>query len=901
MGVDWAAVQHRALLIAVFGVVACTVGALINWQHFMRGFLVAWNFWAGISLGALALLMIQYVTGGAWGLLLRRILEASAANIALMAALFLILLLDLPAVYEWARPDAVSSSLALQHKAPYLNPHAFGVRAAIYFALWIAIAWLLKAWSQKQDRTGPSSAIADRCRLLSGPGLAVYGATVTFASIDWIMSLEPLWYSSIFPPLYAIGQILSGMAFSVAVILLLARQVPLSKTLLPSQRRDLGNLLLAFVMFWAYLSFSQFMIIWSENLPEETPWYFDRVRGGWQWIAIALIIFEFTVPFLLLLSRDTKTAPQRLAGVALLVLTLRSVDIYWWVEAAYVGPMSFYWLIDLAALAAIGGVWVWCFIWQLQRSRIDSIRRSVPRRLLAGGCRMNQHVATLPLLEEFAAGHETPEVNLPRTLLSTAAVAAMIVISCITSRWVFFELLQPLNKRGATPLHGDGLVLPPSPRLEGIEMMIGAPPNSEQLAAARQLQTYGWVDRDKRLVRVPIELAMQLAIERDWLSAAAKPPNNDGAPATPASSTSRAKATHTMNAATLIRAGFSTIVCSVVRRAQFQPPAHRQNILRDVGIDQHLDAQLPLDLKFRDETGATVKFGDYFTDQPVILILAYYRCPMLCTQVLNGVVDGVRRIDFEMGKQFRVVTVSFDPREGPDLAARKKETYAAAYGRDGADAGWHFLTGDEDSIAQLAKAVGFRYVYDASREQFAHASGIMVATPSGRLSHYFLGIDYRVARFAAGPRRSVPRANRFAGRSAAVALLPLRPGDRQIFRCDDDVRAHCRRNHRTAYRCFRSHARGAAIGARPTPSPRPQDDHAFTSRTISRASSRSSVPRRCAILLFVDRDRRCRGRCLHACSLYFSIRYRRRTPPRPTPRIAESIQRRNFFGRSRRF
>jgi Ni/Fe-hydrogenase subunit HybB-like protein len=340
-GVDWVLIRRRALVIGLFGVVACIVSALIQRQHFLRGFLVAWNLWAGISLGALALLMIQYLTGGAWGLLLRRILEASAANILLMAVLFLVLLIDLPAVYEWARPDAVSSSLALQHKAPYLNPNAFAVRAAIYFAFWIVLSWSLKAWSQKQDRTGPSPTIADRCRLLSGPGLAIYGATVTFAAIDWIMSLEPLWYSTIFPPLYAVGQILSGLAFSIAVLLALSRQAPLSKTLLPSQRRDLGNLLLAFVMLWAYLSFSQFLIIWSENLPEETTWYFNRTRGGWQWIAVALIIFEFAVPFLLLLSRDTKTSERRLMGVAALALAQRFVDVYWWVEAAYEGPMSF--------------------------------------------------------------------------------------------------------------------------------------------------------------------------------------------------------------------------------------------------------------------------------------------------------------------------------------------------------------------------------------------------------------------------------------------------------------------------------------------------------------------------------------------------------------------------------
>ncbi|HEX4413087.1 MAG TPA: SCO family protein [Lacipirellulaceae bacterium] len=196
-----------------------------------------------------------------------------------------------------------------------------------------------------------------------------------------------------------------------------------------------------------------------------------------------------------------------------------------------------------------------------------------------------------------------------------------------------------------------------------------------------------------------------------------------------------------MNATIRTRAAFAAMLIALGLSAH-AAAAQKVDILHDVGIDQHLDTQIPLDLKFRDETGAPVKLGDYFTDQPVILVLAYYRCPMLCTQVLNGLVDSVRPIDFEMGKQFRVVTVSFDPREKSELAARKKETYATSYGRKGAAAGWHFLTGDEDSIAKLTQAVGFRYVYDEVHDQYAHASGIMVATSGGRLSHYFLGIDF---------------------------------------------------------------------------------------------------------------------------------------------------------------
>ncbi len=286
----------------------------------------------------------------------------------MLAVLFLVLLPGLPALYEWARPEAVAASAVLQHKSPYLNPHAFLIRAAIYFASWASIAWLLNSWSRRQDRGQRTIFLSERCRTISGPGLVVYGATVTLASIDWVMSLEPSWYSSIFPPLFAAGQILSGLAFAIAALLVAAGQRPLESVVLPDQRRDMGNLLLAFVMIWAYLSFSQFMIIWSEDLPEETPWYLNRLRGGWQWIALALVLMQFAVPFLLLLWREAKMNARSLTWIAALVLAMRFIDIVWWVEAAYGEPVSMYSLADVAALLAIGGIWIWLFARRLRRS-----------------------------------------------------------------------------------------------------------------------------------------------------------------------------------------------------------------------------------------------------------------------------------------------------------------------------------------------------------------------------------------------------------------------------------------------------------------------------------------------------------------------------------------------------
>jgi protein SCO1/2 len=173
------------------------------------------------------------------------------------------------------------------------------------------------------------------------------------------------------------------------------------------------------------------------------------------------------------------------------------------------------------------------------------------------------------------------------------------------------------------------------------------------------------------------------------------------------------------------------------------PTGKSDEVLKQVGIEQRLDNQIPLDLTFRDESGREVKLGEYFRgDKPVLLTLVYYECPMLCNQVLNGVVGTLEAVTFTPGREFEVVTVSFDPREGPELAAKKKETYLKRYRREGAGAGWHFLTGDKDSIDRLADSVGFKYVWDEQSKQFAHASAIMVATPQGRLSHYFYGIEY---------------------------------------------------------------------------------------------------------------------------------------------------------------
>jgi hypothetical protein len=372
---EWDRWQHRAAIVAVSGCAAFVViGLLLYFLGGLRGplqfflsYLVAYNFWLGVALGSLVVLMLQYVTGGAWGFAIRRVLESGTRTLLLLAVLFIPILVGTRFTYEWAQPDLVAASENLRHKQQYLNVPFFIIRAIFYFAVWLGLTFYLNRWSASWDREEhPGS--PRRFRVLCGPGLVLYGLTITFASIDWVMSLEPDWYSTIYPVLFGLNQVLAAFAFAIAVFVVLAVRRPLFDVIHPGLLRDLGNMLLAFVMFWAYLAISQFLLIWIADLPEEIPWYLRRTRGGWQWLGILLILAHFAVPFVLLLSRDIKENRRTLIYVALLILVMRFLDLLWWIEPAYPHPRQyFFWLLDVAALVGLGGVWSWWFIRQLQR------------------------------------------------------------------------------------------------------------------------------------------------------------------------------------------------------------------------------------------------------------------------------------------------------------------------------------------------------------------------------------------------------------------------------------------------------------------------------------------------------------------------------------------------------
>ncbi|MCK6625095.1 MAG: hypothetical protein L6R45_07950 [Anaerolineae bacterium] len=377
-------IQMTALGTGVIGLVLLVVGWFLSPAQFFPAYLVGFILWLQVALGCLGILMIYNMTGGGWGYVTQRILRAGLLTLPLLAVLFIPLLLGLPILYEWARPDAVAHDELLQHKALYLNAPFFIGRAVIYFVVWLGLAFLLNRWLLQLDSSFDIVS-GRRLRPLSGLGLGAFGLTITFASIDWMMSIEPHWFSTIYGFMFATGAVAAAFAFAIITLNWLMRHTPLTAAVEALNVNDLGNFLLAGVMLWAYMTLSQYLIIWSGNLAEETPWVFRRTNGGWEFVGFLLTVFHFVIPFLVLLSRTVKRRIRWLVIVASLVLFMRWVDLYWLIIPAYHETFYLDWLIIVAPLA-IGGLWLAAFIWQLkQKSLLPLYDAGVEEKILDHG------------------------------------------------------------------------------------------------------------------------------------------------------------------------------------------------------------------------------------------------------------------------------------------------------------------------------------------------------------------------------------------------------------------------------------------------------------------------------------------------------------------------------------
>jgi hypothetical protein len=364
-----AALQNKALGIGLVGIAASIAGYLADPKAATESYLLAFIYWIAFPLGSLGLMMVHHLSGGGWGMPVRRIFEASSRTLPFMALLGIPILLGMHHIYEWTDAAHVAADPVLVQKQAYLNVPFFVGRYVLYFVIWTGLAYTLSGWSRSQD-THYEPGSERKFRLLSGPGILLYAVASTFAVVDWMMSLDPHWFSTIFGLLFLIQQALAALGFVLLLLASMSKTLPMSRIVRANDIHDYGKFLLAFVMIWAYFSFSQFLIIWSANLPEEIPWYLDRMSHGWEWFSIMLIVGQFFLPFFLLLSRDLKRTAGRVAIVGGLVLVMRYVDFYWNVMPAlnHETPMP-HWT-NLATVVGVGGIWVALFAWQYRATPV---------------------------------------------------------------------------------------------------------------------------------------------------------------------------------------------------------------------------------------------------------------------------------------------------------------------------------------------------------------------------------------------------------------------------------------------------------------------------------------------------------------------------------------------------
>jgi hypothetical protein len=358
--------RTRAVVVGGGGALLMLIGLFVSPAQFFHSYLWSYILIVALAVGPLAWLMLQYVTGGAWGIVIRRSCEAAARTIPLVALMFVPIIFGIPTLYHWSHAEAVAADAMLRHKQPYLNLPFFLIRAAIYFGGWLFLSWYFNRWSALEDRDGPLPA-HQKMAALAGPGLLFWGFSVTFLSIDWVLSINPHWFSTMFGLLFIAGQGLTSMAFLIVLMVLLSNRAPMSEVLTPRHLHDLGKFLLALVMVWAYFSFSQYLIIWSGNLPEEITWYKARLNNGWQFIALLLVIGHFALPFALLLSRDLKRNYKLLSAIAVFILFMRLVDLYWLVAPDFHRESFGLSWMDLAAPAGLAGIWLAYFLMQLEK------------------------------------------------------------------------------------------------------------------------------------------------------------------------------------------------------------------------------------------------------------------------------------------------------------------------------------------------------------------------------------------------------------------------------------------------------------------------------------------------------------------------------------------------------
>jgi hypothetical protein len=360
-------VQRAGLLVGGIALLLAIPGALSSPEKFYHSYIFSYMLVLGLTVGSLGLLMLQHLTGGNWGIIIRRPLEAASRNIWLMLVMFIPIVLGMKTLYRaWLDPERLKEEPLSKFQQGYLTSGGFLGRAVLYFAIWFLLMWLFNTWSRQQDERKQDPQIQRRFKSLSGPGVILYILLTTFAAIDWVMSLSPHWASTIYGFIFVGAQAIASMCLMIIVIVLLSGSEPLAGIIQKRHLHDLGKWLFAFNILWAYFAFSQLLIIWSGNQPEEISFYRTRLFGGWGVVAVFVLVFSFSLPFLILLSRDVKRTPGLIAKVAAWMLFMRLVDLYWMTRPEFT-PRAFPTWLDFVVPIALFGLWLGFFAMNLKQ------------------------------------------------------------------------------------------------------------------------------------------------------------------------------------------------------------------------------------------------------------------------------------------------------------------------------------------------------------------------------------------------------------------------------------------------------------------------------------------------------------------------------------------------------
>lgn len=350
----------RMLIVGGIGFLLSILGWVMESERFFHAYLTAFVFWTSIGLGGLFFTMLHHLVGARWSVVIRRISESIMMVLPYMAALVIPALLGMHTLYHWSHADAVAHDELLQAKSGYLNPTFFVIRTVIFFAIWAFVAMKLHKLSLQQDK-GDTPAIGDAMRRTSAWGMLLFAVSVTYSGYDWLMSLNPHWFSTIFGVYFFAGGLLAVIAFMTLVVLALQRKGILTDTITVEHYHDLGKLMLAFTIFWTYIGFSQYFLIWYGNIPEETVWYLDRWKGSWQFVSMVILFGHFVLPFIVLLFRATKRTPFLLWGIASWILLMHWVDMYWLVYPTLLKEGASISWIEPATMLFVSGVFLWGF------------------------------------------------------------------------------------------------------------------------------------------------------------------------------------------------------------------------------------------------------------------------------------------------------------------------------------------------------------------------------------------------------------------------------------------------------------------------------------------------------------------------------------------------------------